>query len=55
VAGAWELWEGSPPSYRKAAAHWVTSAKKEETRATRLATLVEESAKGERVAPLRRR
>jgi uncharacterized protein YdeI (YjbR/CyaY-like superfamily) len=53
-AEAWAFWEGQPPSYRKAATHWVTSAKKEETRAKRLATLVADSAKGLRVPPLRR-
>jgi hypothetical protein len=41
------------PSYRKAATWWVISAKKEETRARRLAVLIETSAKGERVPPLR--
>ena len=29
--GAWEFWERSAPSYRRAATHWVTRAKKEET------------------------
>jgi len=54
VPGAWEFWESSAPSYRKAATHWVTSAKREETRASRLATLAEGSAAGLRVKPLRR-
>jgi uncharacterized protein YdeI (YjbR/CyaY-like superfamily) len=53
-ANAWAFWEGQPPSYRKAAVHWVVSAKKEQTRASRLATLVADSAAGERVKPLRR-
>jgi uncharacterized protein YdeI (YjbR/CyaY-like superfamily) len=35
---------GRPPSYRKAAIWWVVSAKKEETRERRFATLVELSA-----------
>lgn len=52
---AWAFWEEQPPSYRKAAVHWVTSAKKEQTRTTRLATLVADSAAGLRVKPLRRR
>jgi uncharacterized protein YdeI (YjbR/CyaY-like superfamily) len=50
---AWEFWRGVAPSYRKAATWWVISAKKEETRARRLAVLIETSAKGERVPPLR--
>jgi hypothetical protein len=32
-AKAWADWEGRPPSYRRVALHWVTSAKKPETRA----------------------
>jgi uncharacterized protein YdeI (YjbR/CyaY-like superfamily) len=52
---AWAGWQQLPPSYRKQATHWVTSAKKEETRASRLATLIEDSANGERVKPFRRR
>ena len=50
---AWEFWRSVAPSYRKAATWWVISAKKEETRARRLATLIECSANGERVPPLR--
>jgi uncharacterized protein YdeI (YjbR/CyaY-like superfamily) len=44
-----------PPSYRRAAIHWVTSAKKPETRERRLTQLIECSAAGELVPPLRRR
>jgi uncharacterized protein YdeI (YjbR/CyaY-like superfamily) len=51
---AWAAWEQMAPSYRKQAIHWVTSAKKEQTRASRLATLIEDSARGERVKPFRR-
>ena len=51
--GAWEFWEGSAPSYRRAATHWVRRAKKEETRARRLASLVSCCAENERVPPLR--
>lgn len=49
---AWAFLQKRPPSYRKAAAWWVTSAKKEETRASRLATLIEDSANGRTVKPL---
>jgi uncharacterized protein YdeI (YjbR/CyaY-like superfamily) len=50
---AWEFWQRVAPSYRKAATWWIVGAKKEETRARRLATLIESSARGERVPPLR--
>jgi uncharacterized protein YdeI (YjbR/CyaY-like superfamily) len=38
-----------PPSYRKVCAHWVTSAKRPETRANRLAELVEDCAAGRKI------
>jgi uncharacterized protein YdeI (YjbR/CyaY-like superfamily) len=43
---AWEYFQSRPASYRKAALWWVVSAKKEETRARRVATLIEDSANG---------
>ena len=46
---AWEDWEKRPPGYRKVALHWVTSAKRPETRARRLATLIEDSAHGRNI------
>ena len=46
---AWADWETRPPSYRKVVLHWVTSAKKPETRARRLGILIESSAKGEKI------
>lgn len=42
-----------PPWYRRAAVWWVVSAKREETRLRRLAQLIEESARGRHVKPLR--
>ena len=45
-AAAWAFWEAQPPHYRKGAAHWVMSAKREETRQKRLATLIADSAAG---------
>jgi uncharacterized protein YdeI (YjbR/CyaY-like superfamily) len=48
-AEAWRYWETQPPGYRKTATFWVLSAKKEETRQRRLATLIECSANGERL------
>jgi uncharacterized protein YdeI (YjbR/CyaY-like superfamily) len=41
---AWDFFQSQPPSYRKAALWWVVSAKKEETRAKRVATLIDDSA-----------
>jgi len=51
-AAAWEDWSSRPPSYRRQAAHWVASAKREETRERRLAQLIESCAAGRRVPPL---
>lgn len=49
---AWADWERRPPSYRRTATHWIVSAKRPETRARRLAQVIEASAKGERPRPL---
>jgi uncharacterized protein YdeI (YjbR/CyaY-like superfamily) len=38
---AWIYFESTPPSYRKVILHWVTSAKKEATRASRFASVLE--------------
>ena len=46
---AWADWEKRPPGYRKVVLHWITSAKRPETRAKRLAILIESSAKGEKI------
>jgi uncharacterized protein YdeI (YjbR/CyaY-like superfamily) len=40
---AWAFFEAQPPSYQRTATHWVTSAKKPETRERRLAQLIEHS------------
>jgi uncharacterized protein YdeI (YjbR/CyaY-like superfamily) len=53
-AAAVEYFDGRPPSYRRAAIHWVLSAKREETRERRLAQLIQDSAGGVDVKPLRR-
>lgn len=42
-------WDKRPPGYRKVVLHWVTSAKRPETRAKRLATLIESSAAGQKI------
>jgi uncharacterized protein YdeI (YjbR/CyaY-like superfamily) len=52
---AWASFEAMPKSYRQAAIRWVMTAKKEETRARRLAALIEDSAAGRTVPPLTRR
>lgn len=54
-AAAAAFWDASPPSYRKMAAFFVTSAKRAETREKRLATLIADSANGLRLKQMRRR
>jgi uncharacterized protein YdeI (YjbR/CyaY-like superfamily) len=49
---AWRWFEKAPASYRTAATYWVVTAKRPETRARRLATLIEDSAAGRTVRPL---
>jgi uncharacterized protein YdeI (YjbR/CyaY-like superfamily) len=49
-----DYFDARPPWYRRTAAHWVTSAKREETRLRRLAQLIEDSAAGLDIKPLRR-
>jgi uncharacterized protein YdeI (YjbR/CyaY-like superfamily) len=49
---AWSFWESLPPGFRRNATWWVVSAKRDETRQRRLATLIEHSARGERIAVL---
>ena len=51
-AKAWKFFQAQAPSYRRAAAHWVVSAKKEDTRRKRFANLIGDSARGRRVGPL---
>jgi uncharacterized protein YdeI (YjbR/CyaY-like superfamily) len=46
---AWKFFQAQPPSYRKATNWWVVSAKKEETRLRRLATLIEHCEHGRTV------
>jgi uncharacterized protein YdeI (YjbR/CyaY-like superfamily) len=49
---AWEFFRSQPPGYRQTAISWVMSAKKEETRARRLATLIDDSSHRRRLAAL---
>jgi uncharacterized protein YdeI (YjbR/CyaY-like superfamily) len=46
---AWEFFEATPPGYRKRMLHWVTGAKREETRASRFLKLVQACAAGLRI------
>jgi uncharacterized protein YdeI (YjbR/CyaY-like superfamily) len=43
-AEAWEYFQSRPPWYRQTSTWWVISAKKEETREKRIATLIADSA-----------
>ncbi|HEX8073382.1 MAG TPA: YdeI/OmpD-associated family protein [Thermoleophilaceae bacterium] len=54
-ADAWEFFQAQPPGYRRTAVWWVVSAKREQTRARRLAQLIADSAAGRRLAHLSRR
>jgi uncharacterized protein YdeI (YjbR/CyaY-like superfamily) len=51
---AWRFFNAQAPWYQRTATWWVMSAKREETRRKRLATLIEESDQGRRVAQLSR-
>jgi uncharacterized protein YdeI (YjbR/CyaY-like superfamily) len=51
-AEAWKYFAARPPGYRRTAAFWVMSAKKEETRERRLAALIADSAAGRPIKPL---
>jgi uncharacterized protein YdeI (YjbR/CyaY-like superfamily) len=51
---AWEWFSLQAPSYRRTAIFWVVSAKRPETRARRLATLIEDSREGRDVKPIAR-
>jgi uncharacterized protein YdeI (YjbR/CyaY-like superfamily) len=51
---AWASFEAMPKSYRQAAIRWVMTAKKQQTRERRLATLIESAAAGRTVPPLTR-
>jgi uncharacterized protein YdeI (YjbR/CyaY-like superfamily) len=45
----WAFFQAQPAGYRRLATHYVVSAKRPETRAKRLAALIEHSARGERL------
>ena len=50
---AWADWQSRPAGYRRQVAHWIMSAKRESTRARRLAALIEDCSAGRKVKPLR--
>ena len=54
-ARAWAFFQARPPGYQRLCTWWIVSAKKEETRLRRLATLIEVSAKGRPLPGLERR
>ncbi len=47
--GGAEWWQGAAPSYRRNVLRWVASAKRPATRASRIGTIVEHAARGEKV------
>ena len=47
---AWDYFQAAPPGYRKTILHWITKAKREETRNKRLAQLMQACAAGKRLA-----
>jgi uncharacterized protein YdeI (YjbR/CyaY-like superfamily) len=51
---AWEFFQAQPAGYRSTAIWWVITAKKEETRQSRLNRLIEDSAHGRTVRELTR-
>jgi len=51
---AWDFFQSQPPWYRRTATFWVISAKKEETRQKRLATLIEDSRHRRPIKPMTR-
>ena len=46
---AWLYFETAPPGYRKVVLHWITRARKPETRAARLVKLMDACAAGQRL------
>jgi len=52
-AEAWRYWQAQPAGYRRTVSHWITSAKHPATRERRLASLIEDSAAGRPIKPMR--
>jgi uncharacterized protein YdeI (YjbR/CyaY-like superfamily) len=51
-ASAWDFFRAQAPWYQRTASFWVISAKQEETRQRRLATLIDDSSHGRRLGML---
>jgi uncharacterized protein YdeI (YjbR/CyaY-like superfamily) len=51
---AWKFFRAQAPWYQRTAIFWVVSAKREETRARRLTTLIDDSSRGKTIGPLTR-
>jgi len=51
---AWSFFQAKPPWYRRAATWWVISAKRQDTRDKRLASLIHDSEQGRTIPPLTR-
>jgi uncharacterized protein YdeI (YjbR/CyaY-like superfamily) len=51
---AWDFFQAQAPYYQRTTIYWVMSAKKVETRLKRLAVLIKDSEKGQRIALLKR-
>lgn len=49
---AWEFWTDQPPGYRRVVSWFVLSAKRDETRARRLAAVIAHAAQGRRLPQL---
>lgn len=47
---AWEFFNSQAPSYKKVILHWITSAKQEKTRLSRLEKTIRESELGKRIS-----
>lgn len=53
--GAWAFFSAQSPSHRRVVLHWITSAKRAETRQRRLDALIEDSAAGRLIGPMANR
>jgi uncharacterized protein YdeI (YjbR/CyaY-like superfamily) len=49
---AWAFFDAQAPWYKRTCAHWIVNAKRAETRAKRLKTLIDCSRRGKRIPPL---
>lgn len=46
---AWKFFDAAPPGYKKVMLHWITTAKRAQTRTARFATLIEACTAGKRL------